>query len=244
MAEFITKCPHCNNDLQVQDEWIGMDLECPLCHKIFAINKSSAQVETEKTEAVVNSALAADEKNCPFCGNRINAKAIRCKFCKQNLTENIITFVPNHKNNGTSVWEKLTSLPPHVRKIGVGIIILLFLAICSGIFFVWNDNYLIKAWKIEKRVQAYSSWSRECSGESFSLSPVNVTLDNMGSFFAGFFFCYGEDTFRNKNRLLDKVLYRYGKEGKNNREAIMTTMEIWYAAKKQQAENEGRYLDY
>lgn len=239
MAEFITKCPYCEAELQAQDEWIGMELECPLCHKMFAINKSSAQVETEKTEAVTNSALAADEKNCPFCGNRINAKAIRCKFCKQNLTENIMTFVPNHKNNGTSVWEKLTSLPPYVRRIGVGIITLLFLAICSGIFFVWYDNYLIKAWKIEKRVQTYYS----DMGQSYSLSPVNVTLDNMGSFFTGFFFCYGENTFQDENRLLDKVVYRYG-EREVVRELTLKNMEIWYAAKKQQAKNEGRYLDY
>ena len=239
MAEFITKCPQCNSDLQVQDEWVGMKVECPLCHKMFAINKSSAQVETEKTEAVINSALAADEKNCPFCGNRINAKAIRCKFCKQNLTENIITFVPNHKNNGTSVWEKWTSLPPHVRMIGAGIITLWFLAICSGIFFVWYDNHLIKARKIEKRVQTYYS----DMGQSYSLAPANVVLDNMGSFFAGFFFCYGEDTFDNKDRLLDKVVYRYG-ERKVMRELTLKNMEIWYAAKKRQAENEGRYLDY
>ena len=54
MAEFITKCPHCNAELQAQDEWNGMEVECPLCHKMFAINKSSAIVETEKTEAVTN----------------------------------------------------------------------------------------------------------------------------------------------------------------------------------------------
>ena len=87
MAEFITKCPHCNNDLQVQDEWIGMEVECPLCHKMFAINKSSAQVETEKTEAVINSALAADEKKCPFCNGIIKEQAIFCKHCKTDLNK-------------------------------------------------------------------------------------------------------------------------------------------------------------
>ena len=38
MAEFITKCPHCGGELQVQDEWIGMDLECPLCKKHFTLS--------------------------------------------------------------------------------------------------------------------------------------------------------------------------------------------------------------
>ena len=87
MAEFITTCPHCSAELQVQDEWVGMEVECPLCHKMFAINKSSAQVETEKTEAVINSALAADEKKCPFCNGIIKEQAIFCKHCKTDLNK-------------------------------------------------------------------------------------------------------------------------------------------------------------
>ena len=87
MAEFITKCPHCNAELQAQDEWNGMEVECPLCHKMFAINKSSAQVETEKTETVINSALAADEKNCPFCNGIIKEQAIFCKHCRADLNQ-------------------------------------------------------------------------------------------------------------------------------------------------------------
>ena len=41
MAEFITKCPHCNVELQAQDEWIGMEVECPECQKTFIIPKKS-----------------------------------------------------------------------------------------------------------------------------------------------------------------------------------------------------------
>ena len=41
MAEFITKCPHCNAELQAQDEWIGMEVECPECQKTFIIPKKS-----------------------------------------------------------------------------------------------------------------------------------------------------------------------------------------------------------
>ena len=38
MAEFITKCPHCNAELQAQDEWNGMEVECPQCQKTFTIS--------------------------------------------------------------------------------------------------------------------------------------------------------------------------------------------------------------
>ena len=68
MAEFITKCPHCNSELQVQDEWNGMEVECPLCSASFILQ------ETTDTPA---------EKACPLCGNMIKYQATRCKFCKQ-----------------------------------------------------------------------------------------------------------------------------------------------------------------
>ena len=48
MAEFITKCPHCNSELQVQDEWIGMEVECPLCKKMFVIQENSLQMQNKQ----------------------------------------------------------------------------------------------------------------------------------------------------------------------------------------------------
>ena len=87
MAEFITKCPHCSTDLQAQDEWIGMEVECPECQKTFIISTSSLQVEAANPESAINSALAADEKNCPFCGGVIKEQAVFCKHCKTDLNK-------------------------------------------------------------------------------------------------------------------------------------------------------------
>ena len=47
MAEFITKCPHCSTDLQAQEEWIGMEVECPQCRKTFAISVA----DTDETKS-------------------------------------------------------------------------------------------------------------------------------------------------------------------------------------------------
>ena len=43
MAEFITKCPHCNSELQVQDEWIGMEIECPQCEEKICLQTLSEE---------------------------------------------------------------------------------------------------------------------------------------------------------------------------------------------------------
>ena len=68
MEKFNTVCPHCQGNLEVQTDWIGMELECPLCSASFILQ------ETTDTPA---------EKACPFCGNMIKYQATRCKFCKQ-----------------------------------------------------------------------------------------------------------------------------------------------------------------
>ena len=37
MAEFEMKCPHCGDELTVQSEWNGMEVECPSCKKTFKV---------------------------------------------------------------------------------------------------------------------------------------------------------------------------------------------------------------
>ena len=48
MAEVITKCSHCNAELQVQYEWVGMEVECPQCHEMFVIKEDDSQMQDEK----------------------------------------------------------------------------------------------------------------------------------------------------------------------------------------------------
>ena len=43
MAEFITKCPHCSTELQVKDEWIGMEIKCPQCEEKFCLQPLSEE---------------------------------------------------------------------------------------------------------------------------------------------------------------------------------------------------------
>ena len=238
MAEYNVTCPHCGITLTAQNEWIGMEAVCPVCKKILVITKTVSQVRQNHMKPLGSRQSAVNGKICPFCGNEINVKAVLCQFCGQSLTGNSFSCANPPERSGTSVWNAWKAFPA-VRAIFIGIAALLLLAVCSGGFFVWNDNYLIKCWKIEKKVQTFYSDTEQYHSQS----SVNYVLDNIGSFFAGFFFRYGEDTFHNPDRLLDKVLYRYG-EHKEVREAALRNLNLWYSAKEQMAKNEGRYLDY
>ncbi len=37
---FIFKCPHCNQKLEAEDEWIGQQVDCPACGRTIKIQKS------------------------------------------------------------------------------------------------------------------------------------------------------------------------------------------------------------
>ena len=119
MAEFNTKCPHCSTELQAQEEWIGMEVECPVCQKNFTVqSQASAPMPAElgnsrtftfvcpSCDAVAelpasllgrkyecrmcfeeHIAQATTERQCPVCGRTIKYHAAVCKFCKADLTK-------------------------------------------------------------------------------------------------------------------------------------------------------------
>ena len=35
MAEKTIFCPHCNEELALDEEYLGMEVECPVCQKAF-----------------------------------------------------------------------------------------------------------------------------------------------------------------------------------------------------------------
>jgi len=57
MAEFITKCPHCDAELQAQDEWIGMEVECPQCQKTFVISEYKKVIEPNGEKTILESII-------------------------------------------------------------------------------------------------------------------------------------------------------------------------------------------
>ena len=70
MAEFKMTCPHCNAEFRVQEEWIGMKTECPVCGESFTLTRKSA----EKPDVSISSADKEVESSflfiCPNCGTQ------------------------------------------------------------------------------------------------------------------------------------------------------------------------------
>ena len=94
---FKMQCPHCRIELEAEDEWIGMESECPECGKNITI----ARPEPPRIRSAIKmpsvstpvSGSAPEEKECPFCGETIRYKAKVCRFCQRTLP-GVPTFGP------------------------------------------------------------------------------------------------------------------------------------------------------
>ena len=77
MAEFITKCPHCSTDLQAQEEWIGMEVECPICLKKFFVDKPTIQIRKPVIEMENSVSIKFPSKKKFFSAIKTIIKIIR-----------------------------------------------------------------------------------------------------------------------------------------------------------------------
>lgn len=92
MSQFEIKCPHCNAALNVQDDWIGMDVECPICKKKFSVQKDPVApppAATAPAESVQSDNSGTFIFICPFCGNMaelpgsLSGRKYECKACHE-----------------------------------------------------------------------------------------------------------------------------------------------------------------
>lgn len=54
MAEVSIHCPHCNAELTSDDQYLGMEVECPLCHELFAVTGRTDTASTAVPPVVDN----------------------------------------------------------------------------------------------------------------------------------------------------------------------------------------------
>ena len=81
MATFTFTCPHCQQKFEADEEWIGMQVECPACKQNITIAK-----ETEQPKVVLKP-VSADKKsaNNPSDKGVLKSKVvIRCPKTEEN----------------------------------------------------------------------------------------------------------------------------------------------------------------
>ena len=86
MAQMTIKCPHCNAELQVQKEWNGMEIECPVCKNSFTI---PTPVPAQPVSTSVNSTISTKTFHfvCASCNGEAElpeslcGTKYECQFC-------------------------------------------------------------------------------------------------------------------------------------------------------------------
>ena len=64
---FTFNCPHCQQKIEAEDEWIGQDAECPSCGKAIKVEKNKPLITLKPIKMSFTF-------NCPHCQQKIEAE--------------------------------------------------------------------------------------------------------------------------------------------------------------------------
>ena len=137
MATFTFNCPQCGNLLSGEDEWRGMESECPYCQKNIIIPHITALPNKPKPTPVL---LNSDEKTCPLCGKIIKKGAVFCRFCQKNIPTGNNNISGNKKS--ITITERICGIKAAKNgQYSIGMVLLL--AGCSFLLPISGLMYLI-----------------------------------------------------------------------------------------------------
>jgi TM2 domain-containing membrane protein YozV/DNA-directed RNA polymerase subunit RPC12/RpoP len=80
-------CPSCRKEFSAPDDSAGKVAKCPTCASMIEIPARSARVEAPPV--VPTTAPAMPSLACPYCGEKIQASARKCKHCGEYLDESL-----------------------------------------------------------------------------------------------------------------------------------------------------------
>ena len=101
MAEKTIFCPHCNQELSIDEQYLGMEVECPICNKTFAATEKKiavAPVTTQAEPEVANKVLLylLGKQSVALAKNILNFAAPKVKSMMSTVADNI-----NNRNDNS-----------------------------------------------------------------------------------------------------------------------------------------------
>lgn len=82
MASFQIKCPNCETEIMMQEEWLGMQMECPACHNLFTVSGNNPPKPFQNPSVDGNMPNpAVGSRFCTNCGSPVALQAVVCVRC-------------------------------------------------------------------------------------------------------------------------------------------------------------------
>ncbi len=156
------KCPRCNESLEAEEEWMGIEIQCPYCYGNVNVENPDQKYQ-EAAKRILSGQKSQEVKSrCPFCAEEILAAARKCKHCGEFLdgtqvrNNNATSFVSLADEPEKVLW---TGTPSHLYYVGYYVFGVLLMGLYIGfILILWAllDKYSRVFTVTNKRVTAKS----------------------------------------------------------------------------------------
>lgn len=170
MPEIEWICPDCGNVLSAAARYAGESIICPRCMKAASIPGDRAVNLGAAESSIAQAQPNSDTRDCPFCGEPILARAIKCKHCGEFLngaskaaTSPITGYVLSAERE---LWSDSPSLLEYGPALVLGVVTLPIFGL--GIFIlVWvfwsrsSSRYLVTTRRVVSEVGILSRSRQE-----------------------------------------------------------------------------------